>query len=62
MHDKSGRARVFGGLRKNPPAIQGVIDDLPNRGGIGINIHPIACAEVPDDSFCGNLERDASQF
>ena len=38
------RAGMFVDLRKNASAVQRVIDNFANGGGVGIDIHSVACA------------------
>jgi hypothetical protein len=59
--DNLSCARGFD-LSKDASSIEGVIDDLANRGRVRVNIHAVTSAEMADDTFCSNLQRHTRQL
>jgi hypothetical protein len=49
-------------LSEDASSVEGVIDDLANRGRVGVNIHTVTSAEMADDTFCSNLQRHTRQL
>jgi len=58
----SGRAAVVAGFSENAAAIQSVINDLSDGGSIRINVHPITCSQVTQDTLSGDGERRPAQL
>ena len=47
---------------KHPSSVQRVINDFANCRSVGIYVHPVAGAQMPDNALSGNLQRYARQL
>jgi len=53
---------IVRGLRENPSAVDGVIDDLSDCRRIRVHVHLRTRAQVTDYSLCRDLERVIGQL
>jgi ribosomal protein L21E len=58
----SGGARVLSRFRVNAPPIESIIDDFAHGGGVRIDIHSITRAQMPHNSFSGNVSDHSVQL
>jgi hypothetical protein len=58
----SGSAAIIAGFSVNAAAIQSVINDLSDGRSIRIDVHPITCPKVTQDTLSGNGQRSAAQL
>ena len=55
-------ASDFRGFGIDTPAVESVIDDLSYSGNVGVNVHPITCSEMTNNSFGCNVQNSAAEL